>query len=125
MTRAELVDRIIEGLREAGLSMSQVQFQALREADRIGAMTMEKSSCRHQLRNRSLRVEIMAYNIEMTKTGRFSVRRDGNLVKTFMSQESAQNWIAEKRAAFDRAHRGHDVIRTGANTHQCADRRLQ
>jgi hypothetical protein len=35
MTRDELVYRIVEGLREAGLSMSQVEFQALREADMI------------------------------------------------------------------------------------------
>ena len=41
MTRAELIDRIIEGLREAGLSMSQVQFQALREADRIAIVARD------------------------------------------------------------------------------------
>ncbi len=35
MTRAELVDRIIEGLRAAGLRRSHVEFQAMREADRI------------------------------------------------------------------------------------------
>ena len=39
MTRAELVDRIIEGVREAGFTISQVQL--LREADRIAIVARD------------------------------------------------------------------------------------
>ena len=41
LSRAELVDRIVEGLRQAGMSLSRAQLEAMREAGLIAIVAAD------------------------------------------------------------------------------------